>query len=871
MSGDERPFSSRIGAYRIERELGRGGMAFVYQAEDPDSPRQVAIKVLRPELSHLLGQRFLREIAVLSTLQHPYIVPLLHAGAHEGQLYFVMPLVRGESLRERLTRERQLPVGDALRIAREVADALAYAHREGVVHRDIKPENILLSGAHVQVADFGIAKAMLETGGESLTRTGVVIGTAEYMSPEQAAGERSLDGRSDVYSLGCVLFEMLAGRPPFTGPTAESVIHQHMVARPVTLGQLGRVVPVALEEVVARALAKAPADRFPTADAFGAALDAAPLERPRTRPGRRTAAVVAAAALATAGVSGASAWLTRGAQPVAEFGEALQVTAEDGLEIAPSLSPDGITLAYTAGLPHRMRVYLRPVKGGRIVPLTDDSGAYEFQPRWSPDGSQLLYLTWNELRIASPLGGTSRIVAADKSADFRWRPTITAAAWSPDGSEIFVVRGRAMSILRLADGRERSVGRSTELLYACDWSPTQPRVACAFGNFLFANPGRNFGNLGGTSLALVSLATGAVQPIQGVGAMPDSPTWSRDGRRLYFASNLHGPRDAYALEVGADGVPRLPPSRLTTGLNAHTISLSAGGRHLAYVNLAVRSNIWSLPLSSETGDPPPQPQAVTSGTQIIHEMRVTPDGRWLLFDSNRHGTPDLYRMPIAGGDAERLTSDTASEFSADLSPDGREFVYYSTAAGSRDIYVRSLEDGTVQQVTSSPAHEMHPVWSPDGRAIAFSARQAGTGVELGVFVTRRDGSGAWSTPVRRRRGATRPAWLSARELAYQVGRAVERVHVDSGRPYVLLEKPEVTSQGIVLSASRDTAYYRSSDEEGRASFWAASLRDGRTRLLARLTDPRRTTTGPVAVGAGRLFFTIDEWQSDVWVMDLMSR
>ena len=222
------------GRYRIERELGRGGMATVFLAEDLRHPRQVAIKVLDHELAAAVGtERFLREIRIAAGLSHPHIVPLFDSGAADGLLYYVMPYAEGESLRHRLAREKQLPLEDSLRIAREVADALDHAHRHDLVHRDIKPENILLSGQHAVVADFGIARAVAAAGGKTLTATGVSIGTPAYMSPEQTLGSSEVDGRADQYALGCVLYEMLAGQPPFTGPTAESLKHQHANVQPM--------------------------------------------------------------------------------------------------------------------------------------------------------------------------------------------------------------------------------------------------------------------------------------------------------------------------------------------------------------------------------------------------------------------------------------------------------------------------------------------------------------------------------------------------------------------------------------------------------------------------------------------------------------
>jgi serine/threonine-protein kinase len=285
--------------YAIERELGQGGMATVYLAEDLKHHRKVAIKVLRPELAASLGaDRFLREIETTAQLTHPHILPLLDSGAADGTLFYVMPYVEGESLRDRLTREKQLPLDDTLQIARQVADALAYAHSHGVIHRDIKPENILLESGHAVVADFGIAKALAAAGGEKLTETGLAVGTPQYMSPEQAGGESGLDGRSDLYSLGCVLYEMLAGEPPFTGPSVQAVVAKRLSTPAPRISILRDRVPPHVEWALDTALARTPADRFPTCTQFAEALTAVsglrPWEHSRTRSrAGRVAAVVA--------------------------------------------------------------------------------------------------------------------------------------------------------------------------------------------------------------------------------------------------------------------------------------------------------------------------------------------------------------------------------------------------------------------------------------------------------------------------------------------------------------------------------------------------------------------------------------------------
>jgi len=252
------------GRYTVERELGRGGMATVYLASDRKHHRRVAIKVLRPEIAAALGpERFLREIDTAARLNHPHILPLHDSGEVDGLLYYVMPYVEGETLRQRLNRESQLPLDDALRITREVADALGYAHGLGLVHRDIKPENILFQATHAVVSDFGIARAVAASGRQPLTETGIAVGTPAYMSPQQAAGVKELDGRSDLYSLGCVVYEMLVGEPPFTGPNAQAVVARHTLDPVRSIQTVRKSVPPHVERALMKVLEKVPGGPLP--------------------------------------------------------------------------------------------------------------------------------------------------------------------------------------------------------------------------------------------------------------------------------------------------------------------------------------------------------------------------------------------------------------------------------------------------------------------------------------------------------------------------------------------------------------------------------------------------------------------------------
>src|SRR5882762_6507268 len=393
--------------YVIERQIGSGGMATVYLARELKHDREVALKVLRPEIAAQLGaERFLKEIKITARLDHPHILTLIDSGESDGFLWYVQPYIRGESLRARLLREKQLGVDDAINIARQIAGALEHAHHHGVIHRDIKPENILLHEGEAMVADFGIALALSEAADPRLTETGFSLGSPQYMSPEQATGERHLDGRSDVYALGAVLYEMLAGVAPHTGQTSQAIISKLLTERPTPLRAIRGTVPPAVESAVARALEKTPADRFPSAAAFAVALQGSvPVHRAEPASRRlRVALMALAAALALA-----AAYLLLRPSPTLAIGRSEQITAEPGLEIQPALSPDGQLVAYAAGTAGHMRIFIRPVAGGggRTIPLSDDSTAVETHPRWSPDGSRLLFLTRGGAAGAScsPLSG----------------------------------------------------------------------------------------------------------------------------------------------------------------------------------------------------------------------------------------------------------------------------------------------------------------------------------------------------------------------------------------------------------------------------------------------------------------------------------
>src|ERR1043166_6728224 len=436
------------GRYAVEREIGAGGIATAFLARDLKHDRRVALKVLNPELGAVLGvERFLSEIRVTANLQHPNLLPLFDSGEADGLLFYVMPYVDGESLRARLDREKQLPLGSALHIATAVANALDYAHRNKVIHRDLKPENILMHEGEPLIADFGIALAVSNAGGGRITQTGLSLGTPQYMSPEQATGDRSIDGRTDIYSLGAVTYEMLTGDPPHGGSTSQAVIARVLTEKPRSVRASRPSVPEHVEEALERALEKLPADRFATARDFAAALNgtspststatAASREKRgivATRKERARRSVAWAVFAALAAVAGWG-WLRPATRPVmrrARFGLELPDSSRMRADLPGqnlAISPDGSQIVYAGG-GGQGQLYIRPIDELEPHPIRGTERA--ISPRFSPDGKWLAFVVDNKLKKVSLAGGPP-ITIAD---------SVSRASWG-DNDDIIFERGGA--------------------------------------------------------------------------------------------------------------------------------------------------------------------------------------------------------------------------------------------------------------------------------------------------------------------------------------------------------------------------------------------------------------------------------------------
>jgi Tol biopolymer transport system component/tRNA A-37 threonylcarbamoyl transferase component Bud32 len=793
----ERLRASLADRYRIERELGQGGMATVYLAQDLKHDRQVAIKVLRPELAVVIGaDRFLSEIKTTANLQHPHILPLFDSGTADSYLFYVMPFIEGESLRDRLTREKQLPIADAVRIATEVASALDYAHRHNIVHRDIKPENILLHDGRALVADFGIALAASKAGGTRMTETGMSLGTPTYMSPEQAMGEREITARSDVYALGCVTYEMLVGEPPFTGPTAQAIVAKVMTAEPPALSAQRKTVPPHVEAAVLTALEKLPADRFASAAEFAATLDGSTAPRlagmtaatrAMTRSAPRTVRLLTLG-LALSVALGLWGWLRpRASAPLPVRRYAVALSGDEGIVLRASgtlaIAPGGERVAYVgrsaAGAEQiwvrdRDQLYARPLAG------TADASSLAF----SPDGRQLAFIAENPwaLKIATLDGGAPVVVSDTLFAS-------GGTTWGRDG-----------------------------FLYSA-------------GSFD-----------GGAGIMRVPVKGGIPVPVTVMDTATHAlahlfPSLLPNGRGLLF-SVWYGPTRISASDIAVADLKTGRPRILLPGLRARYVPPGL----LVVVRpdgslLAVRFDQDKMEL---TGKPVPVLTGIATvaftsefdisdgGTLVyyagapldVHEkvrpVWVTREGRMSAIDSGW-----TFNRPFNGG--------------LSLSPDGHRLALAIAGDRTADIWIKQLDHGPLTRLTTEEFLKYRPVWTPDGHSVTYLVDPGNNNAS--IYLKRADGGTAPEQLLASNRAVAEALWsgdshwlvvrttIPSRDiLGYRPG-------TDSV-PVPLVASPKFEERAATLSPDGRFIAYQS-DESGRDEIYVRPFprtEDGRWQL-----------------------------------------
>jgi serine/threonine-protein kinase len=737
MTAGAHPSDALADRYRIERELGQGGMATVYLAEDIKHHRRVALKVLKPELAAVIGaERFLAEITTTANLQHPHILPLHDSGTVDGTVFYVMPFVEGESLRDRLTREKQLPIADSVRIAREIASALDYAHRQGVIHRDIKPENILLHDGRAVVADFGIALAASRTeGGNRMTETGMSLGTPHYMSPEQAMGERDLDGRADVYALGCVLYEMLTGEPPFTGPSAQAIVAKVMGSEPERVTALRKMVPDHVEDAVLMALEKIPADRFATAGAFAVALEGAGsgLATGRARAARSAAGArsvrrllwpTIAAACAMAALWG---WLrprgdaaelppTQLALLLPDFGG-----SSTGLQRQIDITPDGTTLLYSAVIESANRTKRVALDG---TPPRVLEGVLPFQADFiiAPNGREFVASNFETREIYRyPIGGgTPKPLPRGVRWENRGAWASDGSFWLSDNSGGFTRVSPTDSITRPLDARVIDLALNQIL--------PGDRFGLAVSQPVGTPTGRAF---------LVDLRTGERRPL--IDAAVAELRYAV-GYLVYVLGDgrLEAmPFDADKLEVTG------PPVALATGVTLTGTGIAqfavAANGTVVYVAEAGRS----LTLVDRSGSR----RQLFEELRNYHHPRFSPDGRQVAMDFSSADGRDVWIANLADGVLSRVTFDRDGH-DPSWTADGRALAYTSFRDGVFGVHL--IRPGSAQPAESlyvSPKLSYSGVWLRDGSGLLTVVNGFDTGSRLSIALLGNGGHGPLESVV----------------------------------------------------------------------------------------------------------------------------
>jgi eukaryotic-like serine/threonine-protein kinase len=718
--------------YRIERELGQGGMATVYLAHDLKHDRKVAIKVLRPELAAVIGaERFLREIKTIATLQHPHILGLIDSGEVNGTAYYVMPFVEGESLRDRLSREKQLPIGDAIRVATEVASALDYAHRHGVIHRDIKPENILLHDGSALVADFGIALALSSAGGTRMTETGMSLGTPHYMSPEQAMGEREITARADIYALGAMTYEMLVGEPPFTGPTAQSIVAKVMTEKPVSLIARRERVPPAVEEAVLTALEKLPADRFGTAAEFAATLTSptatttrlAVGAAPRRRRDGLVVAVVGIAALAAGLLLGRrqSDVGSVGPEEIVRaslaLGDSVAVQAISNLRLA--VSPSGKEAVFVGPEGSSTALWLRRFDQPAAQILPDTKGA--FAPFYSPDGRAIGFFTAASgrtvLRIIPAGGGVAQTVLEDSMAPFG------GASWGDDGRIYFTAASRGIASITASGSDLRLISRvdSGSIGREHDYPDVLPGSRHALVMLWNGSPGANH-------IGVVDLKTGAFRDLTpGSFARYVTPGFlvigGSDGRLL---AARFDPRGARLLSAP---VPVLQEVQAEGANGTVQFGVSQSGT-LVYQGGA--GGLTNLVWVDRAGGRTPVDTALKGEVQNV---AISPDGSRIAFNRADQGQTQIWVRQLSTGSLTRLSFDVVGADRPVWTPDGQKVAFLATRNGRRTAWVRKADGSdSLRPASPGPTRLDEIVYDPLGRYTVVRTEGSGTGTRRLLLV-----------------------------------------------------------------------------------------------------------------------------------------
>jgi Tol biopolymer transport system component/tRNA A-37 threonylcarbamoyl transferase component Bud32 len=734
MTAPEQLVTQLSDRYEIDREIGAGGMANVYLARDVRHHRRVALKVLKPELGAVLGpERFLSEIRVTANLQHPNLLPLFDSGEAGGLLYYVMPFIDGESLRSRLDREKQLPVDEAVRLATSIASALDYAHRHGVIHRDLKPENVLLQEGQPLVTDFGIALAVSNAGGGRITQTGLSLGTPQYMSPEQATGDRSIDGRTDIYSLGAMLYEMLAGDPPYHASTSQAIIAKVITENVPDVRVARPSVPENVALGISGALEKLPADRWSTAAEFADAIQGrSVIRRANTRSTiveyaplgttRKKSLTVAAALFAIGALAGIGAWaLTHRPPtlPTMRFEVRLPANAilANAFGSTMALTPDGQSMIYVGRGSTAAALYRRKMGDltPSLIPGTDTAAI----PVVSPDGKWVAFLTNNTIKKVPIDGGVSTPIATIRPEGFSWGK----------GDQIVLGQGNEYAGLEIVSARGGNPRPLTKVDSAHGEIAQRWPVLLDDGNTVLYTSWR--GDNQTARIGVASIKTGKSKTLDLAGTYPFGYI---DGEAVFARGDgaiVSVPVDLGKGEVTGD--PMILASGVLIGSRGPAKAALTGSGTLIY---AAGSPGSRLVLADSAGRPS-SALAEIGALTLWNEPRFSPDGRKVAVATSSGGYSDIWVYDLINKTRLRLTpTDSVSESVPDWSPDSKRVLYATALKTGGSMLYWQMADGSsaAEELLPGPAKHGRVVGiiTPDGRSLVYRTSRATNEAQLWV-------------------------------------------------------------------------------------------------------------------------------------------
>jgi len=738
------------------------------------------------------------------------------------------------------------------------------------------------------VACFGVAKAVSEaTGRQQLTTAGVALGTPAYMAPEQAAADPHLDHRVDIYALGVLAYELLTGRTPFSGRTPQETLAAHVMQAPEPVSRLRPGISPAFEAIVMKCLAKRPADRFQSAEELVTALE--PLATPSggmtptytqpvtgvapLAPAGRKRAVRAAALVIVLGSVGVLLTRRAGTGPEVTLTRTSRLTSAQGLEVLPAISPDNQFLAYTGLQDGSADIFLQPTDGGRAINITDSMPGVQLSPDWSPDGRRLVFVSYDSSAASivtmPPTGGDVRRVRS-----FGYAGNLPLAPkWSPDGSRIAFEQGDSVLVMA-ADGTGLTLLARLRDVHSLAWSSDGSWLAGVRGNSEFAYGGQGFGNLAASTVFVMPAAGGEPVMVSDSTTLNLSPAWLPGGNALLYLSSGGGGRDIYLQRIGRGGTADVAPRRVTTGLDAHTFALSKDGKRLAYSKYTRDLNIWMVRLSATGSVNARSAVPITRGNQASEVLRLSPDGKWLLYDSDLNGNGDLFVVSSDGGTPRQLTDDPADDLAANWSPDGSRVAFHSFRTGNRDVFTMNADGTGLSQVTTDTLSDWYAAWGPDNNTLVY-ARGEAPNIEV-VEIRRDSPSAPWEPPTRLGSGITN--FLTSDRTAYLVWNrdsapGLFAMPLGGGAPRRLFRAPSWFRPNWAQTGLGGRGLYSfSPDSLGTPAFWSLDTARGTVRKVVSFDrNEPWVTRGNFDTDGDRFYFIAGEHQADIWVAEVETK